>query len=140
MITDSHEPLGIHRRTELTSVSSRHTAHSPLHNLGDMKLAMAGLGLLGSRCKCWWSFIIAVIYHYLHYNSALGPLLGLGCGCPGYGEYLAGVSQLGTRCVLKLPWKSIVVHTKEALAQWVLVFHFSLSWLLSTASSEHCCP
>lgn len=117
--------------------SSSHIAHSPLHNLGDMKLAMAGLGLLGSWCKCWWSFIIAVIYHYLHCNSALGPLLGLGCSCPGCGEYLAGDSQLGARCVLKLPWKSIVVHTKESLARWVLVFPSALTLpVLSTAPSE----
>lgn len=102
-----------------------------------MKLAMAGLGLLGSWCKCWWSFIIAVIYHYLHYNSALGPLLGLGCSCPGCGEYLARDSQPGTRCVLKLSWKSIVVHTKESLAQWVLVFPSALTIpILNTAPSE----
>lgn len=67
--------------------SSSLNAHASLHNLGDMKLAMAGLGLLGSWHKCWWCFIITVIYHYLHYNSALGPLLGLGHGCPGCREY-----------------------------------------------------
>jgi len=83
--------------------SSHPSAHAPLHNPDDVRLDMAGLGLLGSWYKCRWSFVIAVIYHYLHYNSALVPLLGLGCSCAGCGEYLAGNLQLGTRCVLKLP-------------------------------------
>lgn len=39
--------------------------------------------------------------------------------------------------MLKLPWKSIVVHTKESLAQWVLAFPSALMPpLLSTAPSE----
>lgn len=101
-------------------------AHPPLHNPGDMELAMAGLGFPGSGRKRWWSFVITVIYHYLHYNSALGPLLGLGRSCLGCGEYLAGDLQLGTRCVLKLPWKSTAVNTKE-----------SLSYCLIIPTSEH---
>lgn len=112
--------------------SSSLNAHSPLHNPGGTKPAMAGLGLLGSCRKCWWSFI-TVIYRYLHYNSALGPLLGLGHSCPGCGEYLTGDSQLGTRSVLRLPWKSTAVNTEESLAQWVLVFPNSLNSL----ASEH---
>lgn len=117
--------------------SSSLNAHASLHNLGDMKLAMAGLGLLGSWHMCWWSFIITVIYHYLHYNSTLGPLLGLGRCCPGCREYLARDSQLGTRCVLKLPWKSTDVNTKESLAQWVSVFPTALTFpLLNMAPPE----
>lgn len=86
-----------------------------------MKLAMAGLGLLESWCKCWWHFIITVIYHYLHYNCALGPLLGLGRSRTGCREYLARDLQMETRSVFKLPWKGAAVNTKESLAQWVLV-------------------
>lgn len=117
----------LHRLIGRLLDSSSLNAQAPLHNLGDMKLAMTGLGLLGSWCKCWWHFIITVICHYLHYNSTLGPLLELECRCPGCREYLARDLQLGTRCVLKLPWKSTAVNTKESLAQWVLVFPTALA-------------